>query len=312
MAFIDKRKNYPMQNNASAPVQKENDLPSAAFGNMLSPIMTPALMREMATIYSQMAVAQARPRSYAEVQKRIDNVCARESLAAMATYAYAKGGTDISGPSIRLAEAVASAYGNFKYGFEVAERNETSSKVRAYAFDMETNVQAERIYDVPHIRDTKHGSYAITDSREIYELEANMSARRVRACILEIIPKDLIDYAVDKCDQTLRIKLDLTPEAIKKMVTAFKEEFDIPLSAIENFIQRKVETIHKSQFIRLRSIYRSLKDGIAKPEDFFDLAAPSESEPPQSEPEPAEEPVEEESFADYGEEAAQPVEDEEF
>ena len=236
---------------------------------MLSPIMTPALMREMATVYSQMAMAQARPRNIAEVQDRLMNICARESLAAVSTYAYAKGGTDVSGPSIRLAEAIATAYGNFKYGFEVTERTDGNSKIRAYAFDMETNTQAERIYDVPHWRDTKSGGYQITESREIYELEANMSARRMRACILEIIPKDIVDFALEECNKTLATKLNLTPERIDAMVKSF-QEFGVTKSMIEAFIQRKVETIHKSQFIRLRNIYGSLRDGMASAADFFD------------------------------------------
>lgn len=275
---------------------------------MLTPIMTPALMREMATVYSQMAMAQARPRNMADIQNRLMNICARESLAAVSTYAYAKGGTDVSGPSIRLAEAIASAYGNFKYGFEVTERSNGNSKVRAYAFDMETNTQAERIYDVPHWRDTKSGGYQITESREIYELEANMSARRMRACILEIIPKDIVDFALEKCNETLSTKLNLTPERISAMVTSFKE-FGVTKEMIEDFIQRKVETIHKTQFIRLRNIYGSLRDGIAAPEDFFDVhkaepaKQPKEEEMPTAEkaekaetPEKAEEPQGPESF----------------
>ena len=67
--------------------QTQNTLALGNVGNMgmLSPIMTPSLMREMATIYSQMAMAQARPRDYAEVQRKLKNVCARESLAAAST-----------------------------------------------------------------------------------------------------------------------------------------------------------------------------------------------------------------------------------
>lgn len=268
---------------------------------MLTPIMTPALMREMATVYSQMAMAQARPRNMADIQNRLMNICARESLAAVSTYAYAKGGTDVSGPSIRLAEAIASAYGNFKYGFEVTERSNGNSKVRAYAFDMETNTQAERIYDVPHWRDTKSGGYQITENREIYELEANMSARRMRACILEIIPKDVVDFALEQCNNTLSTKLNLTPERISSMVTSFKE-FGVTKEMIEDFIQRKVETIHKTQFIRLRNIYGSLRDGMASPEDFFDMhrtennalkadTLPKKEEKVEPEPQPQEEPT---------------------
>ena len=44
--------------------------------------------------------------------------------------------------------------------------------------------------------------YAITDDRDIYELEANMSARRIRACILQMIPGDVTDAAVAACRKT--------------------------------------------------------------------------------------------------------------
>jgi len=271
---------------------------------MLSPIMTPSLMREMATIYSQMAMAQARPRDYAEVQRKLKNICARESLAAASVYAYAKGGTDITGPSIRLAEAIASVYGNFKYGYEVTERTPGqgkipgNSKIRAYAFDMETNTQAERVFDVPHWRDTKSGGYPITDAREIYELEANMSARRKRACILEILPRDIVEYAIAECELTSSTKLNLTPESISKMVNAFSE-FGVTKEAIEEFIQRTVESIHKSQFIRLRNIYQSLRDSIAKPEDFFnmDTTKKVQTEEPKK-AEPQKEPTQEDMFSE--------------
>ena len=286
--------------------QAQNTLALGNVGNMgmLSPIMTPSLMREMATIYSQMAMAQARPRDYADVQRKLKNICARESLAAASTYAYAKGGTDITGPSIRLAEAIASVYGNFKYGYEVTERTPGNgkvpgnSKIRAYAFDMETNTQAERIFDVPHWRDTKSGGYAITDAREIYELEANMSARRKRACILEILPRDIVEFAIAECEVTTSTKLNLTPERISKMVSAFSD-FGVSKEAIEDFIQRTVESIHKSQFLRLMNIYQSLKDGIAKPSDFFDLDAKRTEPTPKAEPK-KEEPKKETPKTDEG------------
>lgn len=275
------------------------------FG-MMSSIMTPALMREMATIYAQMAIAQSRPRNYADIQRKLKNICARESLAAASTYAYAKGGTEISGPSIRLAEAIAAVYGNFKYGYEVTDKSHGNSKIRAYAFDMETNTQAERIWNVPHWRDTKSGGYEITDAREIYELEANQASRRIRSCILEILPRDIVEFALAECDNTARTKLDLTPERINQMVEAFRKEFGVSKAALEEFVQRTVESMHKSQFVRLRQIYRSLKDGMAKPEDFFSMNAGKDApeadvrspdEPPTQDPEETAAPTEPDDVA---------------
>jgi len=128
----------------------------------------PSVAREVATIQAQLVIAKHFPRDEAESFRRIEACCSRPTLANNAVYAYARGGTDISGPSIRLAEAVARAFGNIKYGFEEADNSNGVSKVRAYAYDMETNTQAERIFSVPHIRQTRTGRTALTDPRDIY------------------------------------------------------------------------------------------------------------------------------------------------
>jgi hypothetical protein len=56
---------------------------------------------------------------------------------------------------------------------------------------------------VPHIRDTKGGRKPITATRDIYENNANMGARRVRECIFAAIPRWFTDEAEDLCRQTL-------------------------------------------------------------------------------------------------------------
>jgi len=61
----------------------------------------------------------------------------------------------------------------------------------------------------------------LEDPRDIYELTANMGARRLRACVLGIVPGDVVESAVDQCERTLTAKADTSPEAMKKMVDAF-------------------------------------------------------------------------------------------
>lgn len=38
-----------------------------------------------------------------------------------------------------------------------------------------------RQFELKHWRTTKNGGYKLTDDRDIYELEANMASRRIRA-----------------------------------------------------------------------------------------------------------------------------------
>lgn len=228
----------------------------------------PAIAREVATVQGQILIAKRFPRDVDVSLQKIERACSRTRLASLAVYQYQRGGTDITGPSIRLAEAVASSWGNVKYGFDVVESNELMNKVRAYAYDMESNVQAERIFSVSNFRFTKSGQYQMTDPRDIYENIANNASRRIRACILEIIPADVIEYAMECCDRTIRQNIKITPESLDKLCTAFAE-YGVTKIQIEAKIQRNLSSIGTAQYIQLRNIYTSLKDGIAKADDFF-------------------------------------------
>jgi len=97
---------------------------------------------------------------------------------------------------------------------------------------------------------------------------ANNAARRVRACILEIIPSDVVDYAMDICNKTRKSNANITPEKLENLVKAFGQ-YGVGKAQIEDFIQRRIGAIKVEQYLRLRDIYASLKDGVAKPENFF-------------------------------------------
>lgn len=234
--------------------------------------MTPAVAREVATIQGQIMLAKMFPRNMAEVWKKVEAACSRKKLAENALYQYSRGGTDITGPSIRLAEALINAYGNAKSGFEVIDSNPEYSRVRAYAYDMETNTLQERTFDVEHIRQTKAGRTKLTDPRDIYETVANNASRRERACILALIPGDLQDYAVNLCKTTLEKAVDITPDKIEGLCRGLAK-FGVSKTMIEARIQRHIDAITAQQYVWLCSVGTSLKEGVAKVDDFFDKNA---------------------------------------
>lgn len=234
--------------------------------------MTPSVAREVATVQGQIMIAKAFPRNMKDVWNKVEAACQRKSLAEKAIYRYARGGTDISGPSIRLAEALINAYGNAKAGFEIISSDSESSRVRAYAYDMETNTIQERTFDVPHIRQTKTGRTKLTDPRDIYEAVANQAQRRVRACALSILPGDMVELGVNACRKTMEKSIDLNPSKIRNLVEAFVK-YEVSQVMIEARIQRNVDAMTVEQFVDLMNVGNSLRDGIGKVEDFFDKDA---------------------------------------
>lgn len=234
-------------------------------------LMGVAQQREIAEVQSKMIVARMNPRNEKKALDRILQACTRQNLAEKALYSYNRGGTDVSGPSIRLAEAIAQSWQNLDFGIRELEQRDSESTVEAYAWDMENNVSQRKTFQVPHIRYSRSkGNTKLSDPRDIYEMVANQGARRMRACIIGIIPGDVIDSAVKQCEETLKAKVKVTPELIQSLIQKF-EEFNVTREMLEARIQRHIEAITPALVIQLGKIYNSLKDGMSAVGDWFEF-----------------------------------------
>lgn len=228
--------------------------------------------RAVAETKAAMLLAKQFPRDQVQAVDRILASCARPSLAEAALYQYAKGGTDVTGPSIRLAEAIAQSWGNVQFGIRELEQVPGRSTVEAFAWDVETNTRQVKIFQVDHVRHTKKGVFKLNDPRDVYELVANQGARRLRACILGIIPGDVVDSAVRQCEVTLRSKVEVTPELIKSLVEKFAA-YGVTKEQLEKRIQRRLdETVSPALIVQLGKVYNSLRDGMSSVGDWFEVA----------------------------------------
>lgn len=234
--------------------------------------------RAIAEVQAAMVIARCNPRDPVAAMDRILNACTRPTLADAAVYQYSKGGSDVSGPSIRLAEAMAQQWGNLKTSVRELEQSNGVSTVQTIAWDLETGYQCDKVFQVPHIRYTRNGSKRLEDPRDIYELVANQGSRRLRACILAVIPGDVTEAAVHQCEATMQAKADTSPEAMQKMVEAF-EKFGVVKEQIEKNIQRRLDAIQPAQVVRLKKIYASLRDGMSSATDWFDPIQSEEKTP---------------------------------
>lgn len=244
-----------------------------------------AAEREIAEVQGAILMARRFPRDEIKATDRILQACTRPGLAEAALYNYSRGGTEISGPSIRLAEAIAQAWGNISFGTrELAPLKPGEATMEAYCWDLETNVRPNRVFQVPHVRQTRSSSTRLTDNRDISELNANMGARRMRACILATIPGDVVEAAVQQCEATMLAKADTSPEAVGKLVKAF-EQFGVTRDQIETRIQRRIDTIRPAQIVQLRKVWASLNDGMSVAADWFQAKQPEPGAAPAPEPE---------------------------
>lgn len=240
--------------------------PVAAGGNAL---MTAETQRAIAEIQASAIMAMHNPRNPQVAVDRILTECQRPSLAEVAIYSFPRGGQNVTGPSIRLAEVIKRHWQHIRSGWRCLERSKGRSLIEAYAYDVQNNVGENRTFEVRHIRDTKQGAKPLTDERDIYELEANQASRRVRACILALIDGDVIEAALDQCTRTLEAKADTSPEGIKRMLDAFKP-FKVNQKMIEARLGRNLSSITPAQMVSLKNILNGMKDGMSTLEHWFD------------------------------------------
>lgn len=240
-----------------------------------SALVTVDQQRAIAEVQAAMVVARMNPRDEMRAYQRIVMACKRKSLAEQASYAYPRGGKMVTGPSIRLAEVIAGYWGNITYGLRELNRRAGISEVEAFAWDLETNTRVTRQFQVKHIRDKSEGGKELTGERDIYELVASMGQRRVRACILEVVPGDIVEGAEEECKNTLQGGGgELIEDRIRKAVLAFGA-FGVTKAMIEARLRHKIEATLPAELVQLQQIYRSLKDGMAKREEFFSLDIPA-------------------------------------
>ncbi len=231
--------------------------------------------RENSEVMAMAMMAKRFPRDQIAACDRIRNAFTRVTLAEKAQYQFARGGTDIIGPSIHAAQAMSQQWGNMSNGWREVSRSVGQdgvgvSEVEAYCVDYESTNRESIQFVVRHWRDTKKGGYALKDERDIYELCANQAQRRKRACILAQIPSDVTEMAMDQASVTLRTSADTSVEAMKKMVEAFAA-FGVSKEHIEKRIQRRLETIQPAQVIALKRVYASLRDDMSVPGDWFEI-----------------------------------------
>lgn len=226
--------------------------------------------RAIAEAQGKLIIAKRFPRDEARAFEMAMNASKRPGLANEAFYSYKRGNENVSGPSIRLAEELARCWGNLDYGLRELSREDGASEMEAFAWDLETNTRSLQQFTVAHARDTRSaGKKTLTDERDIYEMTANMGARRLRARILAILPKDLVDAAVAECRKTIAGKNDEPMPARVQRVVAKFNGLGVNTKHLESYLQHGLDAMVPDELADLHGIFMAIKDGQAKVADFF-------------------------------------------
>ncbi len=228
--------------------------------------------RAAAEVAAAVHVAQQNPRNMQKAMAEMRESCAQIRLAERAFFRYKRGGGNVTGATVHLARELARCFGNVQYGVAELRRDDAGgySEMQAYAWDVERNTRSAQIFVVPHARDTtKDGRKPLVDLRDIYENNANMGARRLRAAIWAILPPWFVDEAEEICNRTLADGGGVPlPKRIADWIAAFGRQ-GVSVQQLEQKIGRESGRWTEHDVAQLAVIGKSVARGEARLEDEF-------------------------------------------
>lgn len=231
----------------------------------------------VAKIQAALTIAAARPRDELNAIAKIVKSCQRKGLAEKADWAFKKGNDIITGPSILLATVIATHWCNLKFGFREIGGGDGFTEVEAFAWDLENNTEATRLFKVYNRRYTGKGKAELVSERDIYENMASQAQRRVRACIQQVVPDDVFELALAECQKTLhRADPRSLEEKIQWLIVHFAK-LGVSKDMIEGHLGHPLQAAVPNQVTTLGKVYQSIKDGLATREEVFST--------PQAQPE---------------------------
>lgn len=229
------------------------------FNNINQGVVAVESSRAIAEAQGKLMIAKSFPRNYTSAYAQAIEACKRKSFAEKAFYSYPRGGESVNGVTIRFAEEMARAYGNLDYGIKELSHDKGKSEMQAYCWDLETNTISQQNFTVEHIRETRKGNIDLTSQRDVYELNANQGARRLRSRILAILPPDMIEDCILECKKTLAGKNEIPLiDKVKNMVVKF-EEIGVKKEMLEKRLKHTVETITTDELVEYIGIYNGIK-----------------------------------------------------
>ena len=212
-------------------------------------------------IQSAIVIARRFARNEDAAFEKLMRSCDRPSFAQDAEYIFPRGGSNVRGPGVNVAREAARAWGNIRYGLYVVRDDADSRQVRGWAWDLETNTKVEAEDDFKKLIYRKKGGWIKPDERDLRELTNRRGAILVRNCLLQLLPRDLIEDAIGRCRQTLTRDASQNPEAARKSLILAFSQLGVSVEMLEAKLSHKIAESSPAEIAELRAVYSSIKDG---------------------------------------------------
>jgi len=210
------------------------------------------------------ATAKRYPRSVAEFQRQARELaCLNEDVAKECFYHLPRG-KGIEGPSIRLAEIVAYAWGNLRVGARIIEETNAYVTAQGVCHDLERNVSGSA--EVRRRITDKHGK-RYSDDMVIMTMNAACAIAR-RNAILQVVPRAMVTE-IETSARRVAVGDAKTLASKRDAVVKLFQKAGVGKDRLEAYLQKDVGEIGLKDLEILQGMFTAIKEGTSSVDDLF-------------------------------------------
>ena len=209
-------------------------------------------------IDTQIATAKQYPRNLARVLNNIETLATMdEETAASCFYVLRRQGKVIEGPSVRMAEIIASSWGNLRLQARIIGNDGKMITAQGVCHDLESNYATS--VEVKRRITDKNGK---TYSDDMQVVTGNAAcAIAMRNAVMKVVPSALIKKVIGKAKK-VSLGQSMTLENIRQSMMQYFSKIGVDEQRILDYLSvSKVDEIDTDMVVELRGLATAIKEG---------------------------------------------------
>lgn len=214
----------------------------------------------------QIATAHQFPRNLSQVLNNIETLATMdEETASSCFYTLRRQGKVIEGASVRMAEIVASSWGNLRVQSRIIGNDGKMITAQGVCHDLQSNLAVSA--EVKRRITDKNGK---TYSEDMQVITGNAAmAIAMRNAVFKVVPAALIKKAIDKA-KMVSIGKSMTLETSRANMLSYFAKIGVDEKKILDYLSiEKVEEINIDMVVELRGLANAIKEGTTTVQEAF-------------------------------------------
>lgn len=223
----------------------------------------------------QIATAKQYPRNLAKVLNNIETLATMdEEIAGSCFYTLRRQGKVIEGPSIRMAEIIASSWGNLRVQARIIGNDGKMITAQGVCHDLESNYATST-----EVKRRITDKYGKTYSEDMQVVTGNAAcAIAMRNALFKVVPAALVKKVVEKAKK-VSLGESMTLESSRAKMLAYFKTIGVDEKQIFDYLSvEKTDEIDIDMVVELRGLATAIKEGTTTVKEAFSTKSAKDTE----------------------------------